>query len=90
MENLLARSICFFSDMPVSFAAHVKASGRADIEVLDNRRLSMEVKEKQLKGKSITVKYKDGKTDKGPLKTEKYIKGPFGELSAMFRTRTSF
>ncbi len=79
MENLLARSICFFSDMPVSFAAHVKASGRADIEVLDNRRLSMEVKEKQLKGKSITVKYKDGKTDKGPLKTEKYIKGPFGE-----------
>lgn len=42
MENLLARSICFFSDMPVSFAAHVKASGRADIEVLDNRRLSME------------------------------------------------
>lgn len=79
MENLLARSICFFSDMPVSFAAHVKASGRADIEVLDNRRLSMEVKGKQLKGKSITVKYKDGKTDKGPLKTEKYIKGPFGE-----------
>ena len=79
MENLLARSICFFSDLPVSFAAHVKESGRADIEVLDNRRLSAEIREKQVKGKSITVKYKDGTTDKGPLKTEKYIKGPFGE-----------
>ena len=79
MENLLARSICFFSDMPVSFAVHVKESGRADIEVLDSRKLSMEIKAKQVKGKSITVKYKDGTTDKGPLKTEKYIKGPFGE-----------
>ena len=79
MENLLARSICYFSDMPVSFAVHVKASGRADIEVLDSRKLSMEIKEKQVKGKSITVRYKDGAIDKGPLKTEKYIKGPFGE-----------
>lgn len=79
MENLLARSICFFSDMPVSFTVHVKESGRADIEVLDSRKLSMEIKAKQVKGKSITVKYKDGTTDKGPLKTEKYIKGPFGE-----------
>ncbi len=79
MENLLARSLCFFSDMPVSFAAHVKASGRADIEVLDNRKLSAEIKEKQVKGKSITVTYTDGTIDKGPLKTEKYIKGPFGE-----------
>lgn len=79
MENLLARSICYFSDMPVSFAVHVKESGRADIEVLDSRKLSMEIKEKQVKGKSITVKYKDGTTDKGPLKTEKYIKGVFGE-----------
>lgn len=68
-----------FSDMPVSFAVHVKASGRADIEVLDNRKLSAEIKEKQVKGKSITVKYKDGTIDKGPLKTKKYIKGPFGE-----------
>ena len=79
MENLLAKSICFFSDMPVSFAVYVKASGRADIEVLDNRKLSVGIKEKQVKGKSITVKYKDGTIDKGPLKTEKYIKGPFGE-----------
>lgn len=79
MENLLAKSVCFFSDMPVSLAVHVKESGRADIEVLDSRKLSMEIKAKQVKGKSITVKYKDGTTDKGPLKTEKYIKGPFGE-----------
>lgn len=79
MENLLARSICYFSDMPVSFAVHVKASGRADIEVLDSRKLSMEIKTKQVRGKSITVKYTDGTIDKGPLKTEKYIKGPFGE-----------
>ena len=79
MENLLARSICYFSDMPISFAVHVKASGRADIEVLDNRKLAMEIREKQVKGKSITVKYTDGAIDKGPLKTEKYIRGPFGE-----------
>ena len=79
MENLLARSVCFFSDMPVSFAVHVKTSGRADIAVLDSRKLSMEIKEKQVKGKSITVTYTDGTIDKGPLKTEKYIKGPFGE-----------
>ena len=79
MENLLARSVCYFSDMPVSFAVHVKASGRADIEVLDSRKLSMEIKEKQVKGKAITVTYTDGTIDKGPLKTEKYIKGPFGE-----------
>ncbi len=79
MENLLARSVCYFSDMPVSFAVHVKASGKADIAVLDSRKLSMEIKEKQVKGKSITVTYTDGTIDKGPLKTEKYIKGPFGE-----------
>lgn len=79
MENLLARSICFFSNMPISYAVHVKASGRADITVLDNKRLAMEIKEKQVKGKSITVKYYDGTVDVGVLKTEKYIKGPFGE-----------
>lgn len=79
MENLLAKSVCFFSGMPVSFAVHVKESGKADIEVLDSRKLSMEIKAKQVKGKSITVKYKDGTIDKGPLKTENYIKGPFGE-----------
>ena len=49
MENLLARSVCYFSDMPVSFAVHVKASGRADIEVLDSRKLAMEIKAKQVK-----------------------------------------
>ena len=79
MENLLAKSLCYFSNMPLSYAVHVKASGRADITVLDNRRLSMEIKEKQVKGKSITVRYKDRTVDKGALKTEKYIKGPFGE-----------
>ena len=79
MENLLAKSICFFSNMPMSYAVHVKASGRADITVLDNKRLAMEIKEKQVKGKSITVKYYDGTVDVGALKTEKYIKGPFGE-----------
>lgn len=79
MENLLARSVCFFSNMPVSYAVHVKASGRADIIVLDNKKLAMEIKEKQVKGKTITVRYTDGTVDKGPLKTEKYIKGPFGE-----------
>ncbi len=79
MENLLARSVCYFSDMPVSLAVHVKASGKADIEVLDSRKLAMEIKAKQVKGKSITVTYADGTIDKGPLKTEKYIKGPFGE-----------
>lgn len=79
MENLLAKSLCYFSDMPVSYAVHVKASGRADITVLDNKRLAMEIKEKQVRGKSITVRYKDGTVDKGALKTEKYIKGPFGE-----------
>lgn len=79
MENLLARSVCYFSDMPVSFAVHVKASGKADIAVLDSRKLSMEIKEKQVNGKSITVKYTDGTIDKGSLKTERYIKGPFGE-----------
>lgn len=79
MENLLAKSLCYFSNMPVSYAVHVKESGRADITVLDNKRLAMEIKEKQVKGKSITVRYKDGMTDKGALETEKYIKGPFGE-----------
>ena len=57
----------------------MKASGRADIAVLDNRKLSTEIKEKQVKGKSVIVKYWDGTVDRGPLKTEKYIKGPFGE-----------
>ncbi len=79
MENLLAKSLCYFSNMPISYAVHVRASGRADITVLDNKRLAMEIKEKQVKGKSITVRYKDGTVDKGALKTEKYIKGPFGE-----------
>ena len=79
MENLLAKSICYFSNMPISYAVHVKASGKADICILDNRRLAVEIKAKQVKGKSITVRYKDGAADKGALKTEKYIKGPFGE-----------
>ncbi len=79
MENLLAKSLCYFSNMPISYAVHVKVSGRADITVLDNKRLVMEIKAKQVKGKSITVRYKDGMADKGALETERYIKGPFGE-----------
>lgn len=27
MENLLAKSLCYFSNMPISYAVHVKASG---------------------------------------------------------------
>lgn len=50
---------------------HVKAPGKADIEVPVNRKLAMEIKTKQVKGKSITMKYTDGTIDKGPLKTEK-------------------
>ncbi len=79
MENLLAKSLCYFSNMPISYAVHVKPSGRADISILDNKRLAIEIKEKQVKGKSITVRYKDGTVDKGALKTVRYIKGPFGE-----------
>ncbi|MCM1127058.1 MAG: hypothetical protein NC429_11375 [Lachnospiraceae bacterium] len=79
MENLLAKSLCYFSNMPVSYAVHVKTSGRADITILDNRRLATEIKEKQVKGKYITVRYEDGTIEKGALKTEKFIKGPFGE-----------
>ncbi len=43
MENLLAKSISFFSNMPISYAVHVKVSGRVDITVLDNKRLAMAV-----------------------------------------------
>ena len=50
MENLLAKSLCYFSNMPISYAVHVKESGRADISILDNKRLAMEIKEKQVKG----------------------------------------
>ena len=49
----------------------MKAPGKADIEVPVNRKLAMEIKTKQVKGKSITMKYTDGTIDKGPLKTEK-------------------
>lgn len=57
-----------------SDATNLHRAGASNLQ--DN---TMEIKEKQIKGKSITVKYYDGTVDVGALKTEKYIKGPFGE-----------
>lgn len=80
MENLMARSLPYFSDMRVSFSVHIKdKTGKADITVLDNRRLSKEITKKQAKGKSLTIRYRSGKSQSSRLSTERYIKGPFGE-----------
>lgn len=80
MENLMARSLPYFSDMRVSFSVHIKdKTGKADITVLDNRRLSKEIMKKQAKGKSLTIRYRSGKTKSSRLSTEQYIRGPFGE-----------
>lgn len=80
MENLMARSLPYFSDMRVSFAVHIKnKTGKADIAVLDNRRLSKEIAKKQVKGKSLTIRYRSGKSQSSRLSTEQYIRGPFGE-----------
>lgn len=80
MENVMARSLPYFSDMRVSFSIHIKdKTGKADITVLDNRRLSKEIMKKQAKGKSLTIRYRSGKNKSSRLSTEQYIRGPFGE-----------
>ena len=80
MENLMARSLPYFSDMRVSLSVHIRdKEGKADITVLDNRRLSKEITRKQAKGKSLTIRYRSGKTKNTRLSTEQYIRGPFGE-----------
>ena len=56
MENLIAKSFCYFSGTGITFALHVKdKAGRADISVLDNHRLSKEIMRKQVKGKSLMI-----------------------------------
>lgn len=80
MENLMARSLPYFSDTRISFSVYIKdRPGKADITILDNRRLSKEITKKQAKGKSITIRYRSGKTKNTCLSTEQYIRGPFGE-----------
>lgn len=80
MENLMARSLPYFSDMKVTFSVHIKdKEGKADITVLDNRRLSKEIVKRQVKGKSLTIRYRSGKSQSSRLSTEQYIRGPFGE-----------
>lgn len=92
MENLMARSLPYFSDMRFSFSVHIKdKTGKADITVLDNRKLSKEITKKQAKGKSLIIRYKSGKSQSSSLSTEQYIRGPFGEkisgyLAAFCRT----
>lgn len=80
MENLIAKSFCYFSSTGTSFAIHIKdKTGKADISVLDNRRLSREIAKRQVKGKSLTIHYRSGRTKKCSLSTDQYIRGPFGE-----------
>ena len=80
MENLIAKSFCYFSSAGTSFFIHIKdKTGKADISVLDNRRLSREIAKRQVKGKSLTIHYRGGRTKKCSLSTDQYIRGPFGE-----------
>lgn len=80
MENLIAKSFCYFSSAGTSFAIHIKdKTGKADISVLDNRRLSRGIAKRQVKGKSLTIHYRSGTTKKCSLSTDQYIRGPFGE-----------
>lgn len=80
VENLMARSLPYFSDTRISFSVHIKdRPGKADITILDNRRLSKEIVKKQVKGKSLTIRYRSGKSQSSRLSTEQYIRGPFGE-----------
>lgn len=80
MENLMARSLPYFSDTRISFSVRIKdRPGKADITILDNRRLSKEITRKQAKGKSLTIRCRNGKTRSTRLSTEQYIRGPFGE-----------
>lgn len=80
MENLIAKSFCYFSPAGITFAIHIKdKTGKADISVLDNRRLSGEIVKRQVRGKSLTIRYRGGRTKKCRLSTDQYIRGPFGE-----------
>lgn len=80
MENLIAKSFCYFSTAGTSFAIHIKdKNGKADISVLDNRRLSREIARRQVRGKALTIHYRGGRTKKYRLSTDQYIRGPFGE-----------
>ena len=80
MENLIAKSFCYFSSAGTSFSIHIKdKTGKADISVLDNRRLSREIAKRQVRGKSLTIHYRGDRTKKCSLSTDQYIRGPFGE-----------
>ena len=80
IENLIAKSFCYFSAAGTTFAIHIKnKTGKADISVLDNRRLSREIAKRQVRGKSLTIRYRGGRTKKCSLSTDQYIRGPFGE-----------
>lgn len=84
MENLIAKSFCYFSPAGTTFAIHIKdKTGKADISVLDNRRLSKAVTKRQVRGKSLTIRYKGGRMKKCRLSTDQYIRGPFGEKVAL-------
>lgn len=86
MENLIAKSFCYFSSAGTSFAIHIKdKTGKADISVLDNRRLSKEITKRQVRGKSLTIRYRGGRTKKCRLSTDQYIRGPFGEKVDLIR-----
>ena len=83
VENLIAKSFCHFSPAGTTFAIHIKnKAGRADISVLDNRRLSRAVTKRQVRGKSLTIHYRGGRMKKCRLSTDQYIRGPFGEKTA--------
>jgi hypothetical protein len=84
MENLIAKSFCYFSPAGTTFAIHIKdKTGKADISVLDNRRLSKAVTKRQVRGKSLTIRYRGGGMKKCRLSTDRYIRGPFGEKVAL-------
>jgi hypothetical protein len=84
MENLIAKSFCYFSPAGTTFAIHIKdKTGKADISVLDNRRLSKAVTKRQVRGKSLTIRYRGGRMKKCRLSTDQYIRGPFGEKVAL-------
>lgn len=83
VENLIAKSFCHFSPAGTTFAIHIKdKTGKADISVLDNRRLSRAVTKRQVRGKSLTIHYRGGRMKKCRLSTDRYIRGPFGEKTA--------
>ncbi len=84
VENLIAKSFCYFSLAGTTFAIHIKdKTGKADISVLDNRRFSKVVTKRQVRGKSLTIRYRGGRMKKCRLSTDQYIRGPFGEKVAL-------